>query len=293
MREIVVITGANSLLAKKVSLILEDKFEIRFLTTSKKLTDNEKYFYWNTSTNKIDKHCLNNCNHIIHLAGYSILKRWSKKNQQIMYDSRINGSNMILKACKKNNHFPTTFISASAIGIYNTSKDKVIENSPKNNDWLGKLAQDWENSANQFKKYGSRIIKLRISLIFSKNAGFLKYNLLSMKLGLGAIIGNPNRKINWMHIDDIANFIKSSISNISYKGSYNLSTDECITQQKLITLIKKKLYPYCFVIKIPKYIPILLLGERYKVIDQNLEISNSKLKKTGFKIKYDKIDQII
>ena len=106
MREIVVITGANSLLAKKVSLILEDKFEIRFLTTSKKLTDNKKYFYWNTSTNKIDENCLKNCNHIIHLAGYSILKRWSKKNQQIMYDSRINGSNMILKACKKNYHFP-------------------------------------------------------------------------------------------------------------------------------------------------------------------------------------------
>ena len=86
---------------------------------------------------------------------------------------------------------------------------------------------------------------------------------------------------------------KSSISNISYQGSYNLSTDEYITQQKLITLIKQKLYPYCFVIKIPKYIPILFLGERYKVIDQDLEISNSKLKKTGFKIKYNKIDQII
>ena len=293
MKELVVITGANSLLAKKVSLTIEDKFEIRFLTTSKDLIDNKKYFYWNTSKNQIDKNCLNSCSHIIHLAGYSILKRWSKKNQQIMYDSRINGSNLILTACKENNHFPKTFISASAVGIYDSNQDKITENSPKNKDWLGNLAQEWENSADKFKKYGSRIIKLRISLIFSKNTGFLKYNLLSMKLGLGAILGNQNRRINWMHIDDIANFIKTSINNTGYYGPYNLSTDKCITQQKLIRLIKKKLYPYCVIIKIPKFIPKLVLGERYKVIDQDFEISNAKLKKTGFKIKYNKIDQVI
>jgi len=58
-------------------------------------------------------------------------------------------------------------------------------------------------------------------------------------------------------------------------------------------LIKKKLYPYCLIIKIPKFIPKLILGERYKVIDQDFEINNSKLKKTGFKIKYNNIDQVI
>ena len=293
MREVVVITGANSLLAKKVSMILEDKFEIKFLTTSKNLIDNTKYFYWNTSKNQIDKNCLNNCSHIVHLAGYSILKRWSKKNQQIMYDSRINGSNLIHTACKENNHFPKTFISASAVGIYSSNKNKVTENSPKNKEWLGNLAQKWENSADKFKKHGSRIIKLRISLIFSKKAGFLKYNLLSMKLGFGAILGNQNRKINWMHIDDIANFIKTSIDNTTYHGPYNLSTDKYRTQLKLIRLIKRKLYPYCLIIKIPKFIPKLVLGKRYEVIDQDFEISNSKLKKTGFKIKYNDIDQVI
>ena len=210
-----------------------------------------------------------------------------------MYDSRVNGSNLIHRACKKNNHFPKTFISASAVGIYSSNKNKITENSPKNKEWLGDLAQKWENSADKFKKHGSRIIKLRISLIFSKNAGFLKYNLLSMKLGFGAIIGDQNRKINWMHIDDIANFIKTSIDNITYHGPYNLSTDKYITQIKLIKLIKRKLYPYCLIIKVPKFIPKLLLGERYKVIDQDFEISNFKLKKTGFKIKYNTIDQVI
>ena len=44
MREVVVITGANSLLAKKVSMILENKFEIRFLTTSRSLIDCKNIF---------------------------------------------------------------------------------------------------------------------------------------------------------------------------------------------------------------------------------------------------------
>ena len=34
-----------------------------------------------------------------------------------------------------------------------------------------------------------------------------------MRFGIGAIVGNANRKLNWMHVKDIARFVKESIND--------------------------------------------------------------------------------
>ena len=81
LKEIVLITGANSSLSKKVAEVLEFKYDIKYLTTSKKLSDGVRYYFWDTSKNYIDKTSIANCKHIIHLAGYPVLKRWSENNK--------------------------------------------------------------------------------------------------------------------------------------------------------------------------------------------------------------------
>ena len=87
-------------------------------------------------------------------------------------------------------------ICASAIGIYNqTSIESLNETASKGSDWIARMVCDWEDSSNRFKKIGARVVQMRISLILDKNAGFLKYNLLSMRYGLGLILGDKNRKI--------------------------------------------------------------------------------------------------
>ena len=144
------------------------------------------------------------------------------------------------------------------------------------------MASDWEESAEQFKQIGSRIIQMRISLLTNKETAFLKYNLLSMKLGIGIVIGSKERKISWIHLDDAANFIKEAITNTNYKGAYNLATTEPISQGMFIKKIKEKLFPYALIIKMPFFLVRLFLGERSQIINTDLAINVEKLKKEGF-----------
>ena len=293
MKDTVLITGANGHLAKIVSQHLAKDYNLRYLTTQKISNTRKSYFHWDIEKEYIDPRAIKNCKHIIHLAGYPILRRWTSKNQKIMYDSRIKSTNLLLESCKLMKVRPKTFICASAIGIYDQSaKTNIDENSLKGNSWLAKMACDWEIAANQFKELGSRIVQMRISLIFSEEAGFLKYNLLSMKYGVGLIIGDRKRKVNWMHVEDISRFIKEAILNNCYNGPYNLASEGNISQENLIKLIRNNLFSYSIIIRIPMSVISFILGQRSQIIDTDIELETSKLKETGFKCKFNTLKKI-
>ena len=294
MKDVVLITGGNGHLAQVTSQHLQKNYTVRHLTTKAPSKSQDSYFHWDITKQYIDPKALEDCNHIVHLAGFPILKRWTKRNKQIMYDSRVKSAKLLFITCKKMHIRPKTFISASAIGIYDQSLEGVInESSPKGSDWLGKMACDWENTADLFKELGSRVVQMRISLILSNKAGFLKYNLISMKFGLGLIIGDKNRKINWIHVEDAARFIKESIIHNEYNGAYNLACEQNISQEHFINLIRKNLFPYSMVINIPIFLVRLLLLKRVQIIDTNLDIEAKKIKDHNFKCKFNSLEQIL
>ena len=294
MKERIIITGYSGSLAKITRELLKDDYEIIGLTSNKEKVNNKDIYYWNTSTNKIDVKALENCKHIIHLAGYPILKRWTKKNKILMYESRIGAANLLFNKCKELNISPKTFISASAIGIYGLNARGIkSENDEIGNDWIARMASDWEESAEQFKQIGSRVIQMRISLLMNKETAFLKYNLLSMKLGIGVVIGSKEKKISWIHVDDAANFIKQAITNKNYKGAYNLATTEPISQGMFIKKIKEKLFPYALIIRMPFLLVSLFLGKRSQIINTDISIDVEKLKKEGFIWKFYNFNEVL
>ena len=97
MKEKILITGYNGSLAKRLVHFLNDNYSLVFLSSSKKSVNNKDVFYWNTEEGYIDESALIGCQHIIHLSGYNIINRWSKKNIHKMRTSRIDASNLYLK----------------------------------------------------------------------------------------------------------------------------------------------------------------------------------------------------
>jgi nucleoside-diphosphate-sugar epimerase len=79
MKEVLLITGANGHLAGFVSKCLHKDYDVRLLTTKIASSTESAYFYWNIENGYIDPKALEGCKHIVHLAGFPILKRWSKK----------------------------------------------------------------------------------------------------------------------------------------------------------------------------------------------------------------------
>ena len=96
-----------------------------------------------------------------------------------------------------------------------------------------------------------------------------------------------------MYIDDIVRFIQNTLEDDKMIGPYNLNTDDKITQVKLIKTIRKKIFPYSIILKIPNFMIDLLLGEKSKIINTKIILNNTKLKNTGFKCKYNTFEQLI
>lgn len=294
MKETVLISGKNGLLANRFWELQKSNYNIKFLSTDKKKCDNISVFYWNIKNEFIDRNALKDCDHIVHLAGYPIINRWTKENKNKMYESRINSTKLIYKYCKKLMIEPKTFISASAIGIYGLeSEGEKYEKDITNTDWISKMAIDWEKSADIFKKINAKVVKMRISLIISKESLFLKSYLLSMRFGIATLLGSKSRHISWIHIDDAVNFIDEAINNKKYNGAYNLATSKSLTQGKLVQIIKEEKYPFCLTFQIPTQILSFILGKRSKIFMPNIVAKADKLKKIDFKYKYDSFREVI
>jgi uncharacterized protein (TIGR01777 family) len=290
----VLITGAGGVLAKKVKkLLLKDGYVVVMLTSNIKRCD-DSTFYWEIENGKIDHKCLEDCKHIIHLSGYSIVKPWTSANQKKMYDSRVNAAKLLLDTCAKYKTKLKTFISASAIGYYSSDGDEPKkENDLPGKNWLSKLASDWEESAYKFQKNKVRVVCMRISLLLDLNSGFLKPLVLSAKLGIGTIFGNKSNIIEWIHINDAAKFVSYALNNSNINGSYNLASKNRVTQSELIRLVKKHYAKYAMPITVPSFILSLIFGKRVQILEGKTKVSVKKLIDSGFKWDYPVLEEAL
>lgn len=98
MKEIVLISGANGLVAKHLTTLLRNKYELRYLTRHKKTTNE---YEWDVDQQRIDEHAFDQVSHIIHLAGANIFdKRWTSKQKHNLRSSRIDSAQLIFDTLK-------------------------------------------------------------------------------------------------------------------------------------------------------------------------------------------------
>ncbi len=291
MKEIVLITGGRGSLAGKLNVLLSKNYEVRFLTT-KKEPDFKNHFYWNINESYVSKNALTGIKHIIHLSGFNISNRWTKKNKILMYQSRVDASKLLLKKCEELQIKPKTFITASAIGYYNNKKNIQTETSIPGKDWISNLCIDWEQAAENFLKLGSRVIKLRFPLILDKDSGILKRILLGFKLNTGLIFGNGTQSFPWIDIKDASRFIHFAIEDEKITGVYNCLCSDNSSFSDFIQEIKNTKYKHAFIIYIPKKLIEIIFGEQTRIILSDTRVSNSKIRQTGFKFDTNSISEI-
>ncbi|KKL46165.1 hypothetical protein LCGC14_2348300, partial [marine sediment metagenome] len=180
------ITGATGLVGSEIVRQCQHrKIPVNYLTTSKdKIAKKPDYhgYYWNPDSGEIDDACFDGVTAIINLAGASISKRWTSSYKKTILSSRVNTLKTLYKALKKqktlhraNYDGITSFVSASAIGVYPDSLSKYYtETETKvDNSFLGEVVDLWEKQADTFNVFDFSVAKVRIGLVMSANGGAL------------------------------------------------------------------------------------------------------------------------
>lgn len=282
------ITGATGLIGKTlVKKLTERGHSVNILVRKKSGNSNE--FLWNTDENFIEDGAFIGVESIIHLAGASITKRWTKEYKKKLYSSRIDTANLLKKYAEKHQLRLKCFISASGINYYGTftSNEILTEETPiKKLDFLAELCRDWEAAAFQFSDIAERVVCLRTSPVLAKDSGTFSLLKKITDFNLASPIGSGDQWMNWIHIDDLIEMYILAVENPEMNGSYNAVADEVTTNKNFMKELAGKSKKFFLPIPVPEFLIKAILGKMSTIILEGSRAGNQKIKSLGFEFKY-------
>ena len=284
------ITGATGLIGKKITaIILKRGDQISALTTNKhniNKYDNIDFFYWNPALGIVDESCMKDVEVVINLAGSPIAQLWTKNAKKSILESRVSSVKLLENLILKNRNI-RNFTCASAIGIYpsNPQVEYTESSIHVSKSFLGNVVKLWEKSCHNLENSNVNVLKLRIGLVLSSEAGLFKPISFFTKYYLGTWFGKGNNFYSWIHIDDIVNSIIFLIDN-NKKGIYNLVSPNPVTSKSFVTEIanayKTKIFFPSVLVSIVKSI----FKDMSELFIVNQKVSCNKLMSDGYKFQY-------
>lgn len=287
----ILITGATGLIGKKmVTLLKKDNHIIHYLSTSKAKIEHEsnyKGFYWNPSKGEIDLAAFEDVSVIIHLAGASVSKKWTKAYKNEIIQSRVQTANLLLNTLKAHPNKVKQFVAASAIGIYPDDLTAIYheDDSKIDDSFLGEVTQLWEESTNLFKSLPLLVTTIRIGVVLAKDSGALVEMTKPIKYGFGAALASGKQYVSWIHIDDLVAIFKYVIDH-NLEGIYNAVSPYPTTNEELTKAIAKTIHKPLFLPNVPKFMLRLLLGEMHKIVTSSQHVSSRKILDSGFQFQF-------
>lgn len=287
----ILITGATGLIGSELTKVCIDAgHTVHYLTTRKEKVEKQqqyKGFYWDIETGEIDKKAFEDVTVILHLAGASISKRWTKSYKKEILESRTKSAALIFDTLRQISHSVERFISASGIGIYPASETKLYteEDNAVSDSFLGEVVVAWEAAADQFKLLGIDVTKVRTGLVLSENGGALAEMAKPIKMGVGAPLGNGKQWQSWIHIDDMTRAYLHIIDN-DLEGVFNVVAPNPVTNKNLTNQIAAVLGKNIWLPNVPGFMLKFILGEMAMLVLKGQLVSSKKLEAHGFTFKY-------
>ena len=225
---------------------------------------------------------------VINLCGENIAaKRWSVKRKQLLLESRLEPTRLLVNRCNSEWSQVHSFISASAIGFYGHHGEAWIdEDSQCGNDFAAQLCQQWELCLQPLRPDIRRIhSRLGVVIGEARPASFLGRLLPAYRFCAGAQLSNGQHWFSWIHRQDAARALCFLMENYHCQGSYNLCAPQPARYQRLHYLMAKVL-KRPNKLRLPATLIRLLFGEMSQLLLCSQRVTPRRLAKAGFEFRY-------
>ncbi len=286
----ILITGSSGLVGSALTRLLSSQgYSVGRLLRSQQAEQP----FWDINRKQLVLKEFANPDVVIHLAGENIGNgRWTEAKKRKLIDSRILSTRLLVEHFKETSPAPKLFICASAIGFYgNRGREKLDETSSAGDDFVSRLALQWEESSQEIQEAGTRLVNLRTGIVISKKGGALAKMLLPFKMGLGGQIGSGEQIMSWIDINDMIRAILFIIENESVAGPVNIVSPNPVSNRVFSQLLAKQLKRPC-IFPMPAFIVNLLFGEMgEELLLSSTHVLPRKLIEAGFVFHYKKLDE--
>ena len=223
-------------------------------------SSNEERISWDPSQ-PISPAAVSGFDAVIHLAGESIVGRWTAAKKTSLIESRIPTTTNLARALAQAKVTPQIFLSASAIGYYGNRGDELLtEDSAAGTGFTADLAREWEAATKPAVEAGIRTVMMRIGIVLAKGGGALPKMLPAFKMGVGGRLGDGRQWMSWIDLQDVVGAIQHILRSDLVHGPVNLVAPKPVTNddfsKTLGTVLKR---PVIF--PVPAFAARLAFGE--------------------------------
>jgi uncharacterized protein (TIGR01777 family) len=224
---------------------------------------------------------------VIHLAGESVVGRWTEAKKRRILESRVLGTRHLAEALAKAPKCPRTLISASASGYYGHRDDEILrETSSSGTGFLPEVCRQWENATRAASAAGVRTVNLRIGIMLSATGGALQKMLLAFRMGVGGNMGSGTQWWSWIHIQDLVGAVHHILKSDLIQGPVNAVAPRPVTKTEFTktlgsVLSRPTLFP------MPAFAARLVFGQMAdELLLASQRIEPAKLISSGYPFQY-------
>lgn len=213
--------------------------------------------YWNPDSPA--PNLLDDVDVVVHLAGASIMGRFTEKHQRAIRESRITPTHKLAELVASSKR-AQAMVCASAVGYYgNDVYQAVTEAALSGTGFLADVCKQWETACDPARDAGKRVVNIRTGLALDGSGGILKVLAALTKTGLNGPLGGGKQWFPWVGAADLCGIYQLAITDQSLTGPVNAVGPELVTNAEFTRTLGAALRRPTL-IPVPAFAPALLLG---------------------------------
>ncbi|MFG2939550.1 TIGR01777 family oxidoreductase [Streptomyces sp. NPDC048282] len=293
----VAITGSTGLIGSALTRsLLADGHRVLRLTrarTAPQRADGTESAVWEPGA-RLDPAVLDGVDAVVHLAGAGVGdRRWTQTYKQEIRLSRLQGTRTVAEACAEAARPPRVLVSASAVGYYGDTGDRVVtESDPAGDDFLASVCVGWEAAAAPAERAGVRVVHPRTGLVVSADGGAWGRLFPLFRFGLGGRLGSGDQFWPFISLPDHIAALRHAIDRDDIAGPLNLTAPEPLTNREITRATGRVLHRPTLA-AVPGFALRIALGEFAEGITGSCRAVPAGLLETGFTFRQPGIEEAL
>jgi len=246
---------------------------------------------WNGREAGAWEQCLEGADAVVNLAGAPIADgRWTEDRKRWLTESRVLTTRLLAEAMSRRTSKPRALVSASGIGYYGASDDRVLdEGAARGEGFLADLCLAWEAEALRAAEFDVRVVTLRTGMVLEQDGGALPKMLLPFRFFAGGPIMPGTQWVSWIHRRDHIGLIQWILVTPDISGPINAVAPEAVTMNRFCEVLGRILHRPSW-LPVPGFALRMALGELGTLMTTGQRVTPAKALSGGYLFHYSTLE---